>query len=178
MVDTSDQHRPKATPVSPSGPLDHDEYNVDEFYRRLQEEQNLPLGIIAGLVAAMIGAMLWGLIALGLRIESAAIALLIGFLVGQALRVFGKGVTFPFPVAGAVLAAFGCVLGKLLGATALYAMKHDLEVTKVFMDVLSRPHAVMRLLTATMGPLDALFYILAICEASKLSLRPVVFNKD
>lgn len=174
MFDKSGQNRAKTTPADA---FESDRYNVDEFYRRKAADQNLPLGIIAGLVAAMVGAVLWALIASTLGVESSVVALVIGFLVGQAVRFFGRGVTISFPVAGALLAVAGCVLGKLLSASAIYAFKHNMEATEVFLNVLSQPDVALRVLMAMTGPLDALFYILAICEAAKLSFRPVVFNE-
>jgi hypothetical protein len=178
MSEISGRNRAKTNPARPSDPLDYDRYNVDDFYRRMEAEQNLSLGIMGGLVAAVNGAVLWALVAAILHIESAAIALVIGFLVGQGVRIFGKGVTISFPIAGALLAILGCVLGKVLSACALYASKENVEVTSVFLNLLTRPFAALRVLKLMTGPLDALFYILAICEATKLSFRHAVFNQS
>ena len=153
-------------------------YDVDKFYRRLAAEQNLPLAIVAGSVAALAGALLWALVALTTGRQFGAIAILVGAFVGQAVRYFGKGVTLAFPVAGAVLAVLGCAFGKLLCASAVYSFRHNTEVVTVFLNLLSRPQAALQTLFLITRPLDGVFYILAICAGAILSFRRAVFNRD
>ncbi|HTS16299.1 MAG TPA: hypothetical protein VMP11_01880 [Verrucomicrobiae bacterium] len=153
-------------------------YDVEKFYRRMAAEQNLPLAIIAGSIAALAGSTLWALVSLTTGWRFGIIAIFVGTLVGWAVRYFGKGVTLAFPVAGAVLAVLGCALGELLSACAAYSFMHETEAVTVFLHLLSRPQAALRTLFLIAGPLDGLFYIVAVCAAAKLSFRPVVFNED
>ncbi len=177
MPDKPGQHRARTTSVRSSDPFDG-EYDVDKFYRRMQAEQNLPFGIIAGTVAALLGAAFWALIAMGLRIQSGWVAMVIGILVGNAVRFFGKGVTLSFPIAAAALAVLGCVLGKLLSAAAFYAFENQREVGGVFLDLLSEPQATFAALKYMTTPLDGLFYVVAILVAAILAFRRAVFNQD
>ncbi|HVM59364.1 MAG TPA: hypothetical protein VMV72_00720 [Verrucomicrobiae bacterium] len=159
-------------------PFDGDRYDVDQFYRRMAAEQNLPLGIIGGLVGALLGAAVWAGLAIVTGFNFGAIAILIGFLVGHGVRFFGRGVTLGFPVAGAVLAVLGLVVGRLLTLSAVYSLRHGVNVSTAFLDLVSRPDATLRTLLRVTGPLDGLFYIVAICTAAKLSFRPALFNQD
>ena len=75
---------------------------------------NLPLGALAGLGAAIAGAAIWAAITAATEYQIGWMAIGVGFLVGFAVRVVGKGSEASFGVVGAVLALLGCLLGNLL----------------------------------------------------------------
>src|SRR2546422_8431344 len=85
--------------------------------------ENLPMGFMAGLVAAAIGAGLWALVTIVTGFQIGWMAVGVGFLVGWAVRVAGKGAHMAFGILGAALALGGCALGNLL-AVAVIAARH------------------------------------------------------
>jgi hypothetical protein len=76
-----------------------------------------PLGdvpaVLAGFAAAVAGAFLWGLIVYSIKHQFSIAAILMGVLVGMAIGAF-RPRTMAAPVAGAILAVFGCAFGDFL----------------------------------------------------------------
>ena len=132
------------------------------------DEQNLPMGVIAGLAAAAIGAAIWAMITLITNFQIGWMAVGIGFLVGWAVRIAGKGTTTMFGVLGAVLALGGCLAGNLL--TGCVVVSRQLEVGVG--DVVARltPAFTLDLMRAMFSPMDLLFYGLAIYEGYRFSI--------
>ena len=68
-----------------------------ERFAALQEqmlrEQSLPRALFAGILAGLVAAFVWGWITKVTEYEIGWIAIGVGFLVGFAMRTFGKGVT-------------------------------------------------------------------------------------
>jgi hypothetical protein len=139
--------------------------------QRLRSEQNLALGAAAGAAAALIGAGAWAAITVFTHYQIGWMAVGVGFLVGLAMRTFGKGLDKVFGFVGAGLALFGCLLGNLLGVCGMIAQQEQAG----FLEVFSRLDAqsVQDLMVATFSPMDLLFYAIAVYEGYKLSFRRV-----
>lgn len=137
--------------------------------QRLASEQKLGAGIAAGAAAAVAGAGLWAAITVATGYQIGFMAVGIGFLVGWAVRSAGKGVDKSFGIAGAVLALLGCAIGNLLAAVGLVSKQEGIA----FFDLLSRlnPELAIDLMTAFFGPIDLLFYGIALYEGYRLSFR-------
>lgn len=138
--------------------------------RALQEardNQNLMLGVIGGMGAAIIGAVVWALITVWTGYQIGWMAVAVGFLVGYAVRVAGKGVDPVFGVAGAVIALAGCIAGNLLTVVLLVSQQESIPV----MTLLPRitPAVAANILRETFQPLDVLFYGLAVYEGYRFS---------
>jgi len=88
---------------------------------KLLREQNLPLGILAGAVAALLGALLWMGITVATGMEFGLVAIAIGAGVGYAVRYAGKGVTKVFGVVGAIFTLLSCVGGEVLSVIQMVA---------------------------------------------------------
>jgi hypothetical protein len=69
------------------------------------------LGAIAGVGAAIVGAIAWAIVTVSTKHQIGLMAVAVGALVGLALRIGNGGKAFG--ILGAFLALFGCVLGKL-----------------------------------------------------------------
>lgn len=138
---------------------------------QLRSQQNLLNGVAAGLVAALLGAAAWAAITVVTKYQIGWMAVGVGFLVGYGVRVFGKGIESRFGIAGAVLALVGCALGNLLAVVGIVAA--DEEVS--FLALLTRLDlaATVRVMVATFGPIDLVFYGIALYEGYKLSFRRV-----
>src|SRR2546421_9964443 len=72
--------------------------------RPVEVTENLPMGFMAGLVAAAIGAGLWALISIITGFQIGWMAVGVGFLVGWAVRLAAKGTHRAFGIMGALLA--------------------------------------------------------------------------
>jgi hypothetical protein len=119
---------------------------------------NLPLGVAAGFGAAIVGAAIWAVITAASGYQIGWMAIGVGFLVGFAIRLAGKGTEPTFGVAGAVLALLGCALGNLL----TFAWIASQQIGEPFFSVLTNDlGGVIEFMTANFAAMDLLFYALA-----------------
>jgi hypothetical protein len=135
------------------------------------EGNNLPAALLAGSVAAAVGAVAWSVIAVmtGLRIGWVAVG--IGFLVGYAVRVFGKGSEPMFQVLGAVLSLLGCLAGNLLMVCVFLGRQQQIPLLTVLTHL--NPSMIVDLMVETFRAMDLVFYGIAIYEGYRFSLAPV-----
>ena len=147
----------------------YDEAQINFVLDQLRSEQNLSMGIVAGGIAAAVGAGLWAAITAVTGFQIGWMAVGVGFLVGLAVRHFGKGIDKTFGIAGAVLALVGCLAGNLFAICAVIASQEEMA----FLEVVSQLDfaVVKELMVATFSPFDLLFYGLAVYEAYRLSIR-------
>ena len=74
------------------------------FNAQLDAEQNLPLGVCGGLLAAVLGAAVWAGVTVATGYQIGWMAVGVGFVVGFTVRLLGKGVTlFPFSSVDTIL---------------------------------------------------------------------------
>jgi len=137
----------------------------------LHEEQNLLMGSLSGLFAAIVGAGVWAAVTVATEYQIGWMAVGIGFLVGYAMRFAGKGIAPVFGAVSAVLSLFGCAVGNLLTFTWLIASTEGLP----FMEIASQlnPAIVIEILTSTFEAMDILFYGLAAYFGYKTAFRQV-----
>ena len=135
-----------------------------------QGGENLPMGFMAGLVAAAVGAGLWAIVTVVTGYQIGWMAVGIGFLVGIAVRAAGKGTTTAFGVLGAALALSGCLVGNLL--TGCIVLSRELDVSLLALSTRLTPDITMELMKAMFSPIDLLFYALAIWQGYKFSMVP------
>jgi phosphate/sulfate permease len=132
------------------------------------EGDSLILGILAGVIAALIGAALWMAITVVSGFHIGYVALGVGALVGFAIRAAGNGSSFIFGVAGAVLTFLSCLAGEFLATIQLATTPgHD------FYDVLMRvnPVELVTSMATHTDPIMWLIYAIGIFEGYKLSIR-------
>ena len=168
-----DQAAQAAAAPQPSyapGQIGLDQAKVQDYLRRRRAEQSMPLAILAGVVAALVGAVLWGIISVtanGFQIGWMAVG--VGFLVGFAVQYLGKGMDPPYRYVGAVCALAGCVLGNFFTVVGFVAQQYHVSPLMV----LSRIPLgdAVGLMKATFQPIDLLFYAIAVYEGYRFSLR-------
>jgi len=159
----------QSTPTEQPRPLDPAEMAL--VVQRLRSEQNLGLGTVAGVAAAVIGAAVWAAVTVFTHYQIGWMAVGVGFLVGLAVRTLGKGVDRVFGIVGAGLALLGCLVGNFLATCGMVAQREDLA----FLEILSRldTRIIKKLMVAAFSPMDLLFYGIAVYEGYKLSFRQV-----
>jgi hypothetical protein len=132
------------------------------------DDQNLPMGFTAGLAAAAVGAGVWALITVLTNFQIGWMAVGVGFLVGWAVRVAGKGSTPTFGVLGAALALGGCLAGNLLTVCVVASRQFNLSVVGVVARL--TPAVTLDLMSKTFSPMDLLFYAIAVYEGYRFSI--------
>jgi len=133
------------------------------------EHDSLPMALFAGSAAALVGAVLWGVFTYVTHVKLGWIAVLIGVLVGYAVRTFGKGTGPMFQVLGAVLSLSGCVAGNLLMVCLFYSRQQDVPLPTV----LSHLGDMLDVMVEWFRPMDLLFYAIAVYEGYKFSRAPL-----
>jgi hypothetical protein len=81
---------------------------------------NVPLAVLAGVLTAVAGVLLWTLLARYVR-EFAGLSVLTGLTVGYVLRVVSGRTTVPVRVAAALIVAVACVAGTVTSTRAVLA---------------------------------------------------------
>jgi hypothetical protein len=139
--------------------------------QQLESDQNLGMALGAGALASLVGAAAWAGITVITGGQIGFMAIGVGFLVGYAVRIAGKGLTAVFGVVGAGFALVGCALGNLFAVTALVAQNEGVA----FLEAVGQlnPEFIQDLMVAFFSPMDLLFYAIAIYEGYRLSFREV-----
>jgi hypothetical protein len=146
---------------------------ANRFQSRLEREQNLFLGIIAGIGAAILGAAIWATVTVATEYQIGWMAVGVGFLVGYAVRLSGKGISGIFGIIGAACALIGCILGNLFSACGFMAAQESVPLLQVVVNTLMQPGICIALLKITFSPMDLLFYGIAAYEGYKFSFRQI-----
>jgi len=136
--------------------------------RPVEVTENLPMGFMAGLIAAAVGAGLWALVTILTGYQIGWMAVGVGFLVGWAVRAGGKGTRAVFGLLGAMLALGGCAAGNLLAIVVLAARHYQVPLLDVFTRL--TPDVVYLLMGATFKPIHVLFYGIAVYEGYRFSI--------
>lgn len=143
------------------------EMDRDEAIAHLRAQQNFVLAVPAGLLAAIVGAAIWGGVVYVTQYQVGLIAVAVGALVGFAVRVAGRGVDMKFGILGAACAALGWLLGTIAVDVAMVAQVTNAPV----MEVVSRLNVenVVELLSATSDVMDLLFLAIAVYEGYRFA---------
>lgn len=142
--------------------------DVERALGRLRAQQNLVAGLAAGAVAALVGAVIWAVVTDVTGYQIGFMAIGVGFIVGYAVRVAGKGIDQSFGFMGAVLALLGCVVGNAFAVIGIVASQQNIPYSDL-VDL----SIIVNLMTLTFSPMDLVFYAIAIYEGYKLSFRQV-----
>jgi len=131
-------------------------------------EENIPFGILAGAIAAAVGAAIWMGITVATGVHVGYVALGVGALVGLAVRQVGHGRSVIFGIIGAVLTLVGCLGGEILTMVQLSTSpQHDFYNVLTTIDL---TQVVSRILDKA-DPIMYFIYALGIFEGYKLSIR-------
>jgi hypothetical protein len=151
--------------------LEIDQFKLDRYMNEVRDNQRLFMGLAGGIGVAVIAAAVWALVTVLTNHQYGLVAIGVGFLVGYAVRIFGKGVDTIFGVTGAAVSLLGCVAGNFL--TVLVFVSRQKGVP--FLDLLSRvtPGVIGAVLKDTFQPMDLLFYGLATYCGYKYSFKPL-----
>lgn len=148
-----------------------DENKLQQYLQKLKLEQNLPVAVIAGAVAAIISAIIWAVVTVSTGYQIGYIAIGVGFLVGLAVRLTGKGISPIFGIIGALFALIGCTFGNLLSIVGFVAQQEGLDYFNTFLSLdWSVVPAIMK---DTFSPIDLVFYGFALYFGYKFSFKQI-----
>ena len=128
---------------------------------QLDDQPNLFMGLVGGVIAMLVSAIVWGAITYFTEYQIGWMAIGVGFLVGAAIRFFGRGKAATFGISGAALSLVGCVFGNLIFYSGIIAREEGLSFLEVFFLMLLSPAAVMEVFTIAFDFRDIFFYALA-----------------
>ncbi len=151
------------------------DHQAQMAFETFRAEQNLVMGTLAGLIAAVTGAGVWAAATVMTEFQTSFMAIGIGLLVGFAVRHTGKGIDQSFGIVAGAMSLFGCVLGNIL--TISYFVAANQEIA--FLDFLAHLNfaIIVEMLTATFDVTDVLFYGLAVYFGYKYAFRQIT-EKD
>ncbi|WP_124979822.1 hypothetical protein [Nonlabens xiamenensis] len=142
-----------------------------KLLEKFQQEQNLPVAVIFGFVAGILGAVLWAMITVATGWQIGYMAIAIGFMVGHAVRIGGKGIAPTFGFIGAGIAVLSCFIGNFFSVIAQIADYSSLGYFEtLYMFDYGQFFPVM---AETFGIIDLLFYGFAAFEGWKFAFRQV-----
>lgn len=149
---------------------------MDEAARRYEIEQqriyqNMPMGFLVGTLAAVGGAVVWAAITVVTGWQIGWMAVGIGFVVGHAVRVFGKGIDTSFRFLGALLALVGCLLGNFFTVVGYLSQTLEISPFEVLSEIAFEELADGMI--ATFSVMDLVFYGIAVYEGYRLSVREI-----
>ncbi len=123
--------------------------------------------LLAGVIAAAIGAALWMGVQVLLNLQIGIVAIAIGALVGFAIRLAGNGRGVIYGILGAVLTLAGCLGGEILAnlynASSAQQSMLDLAKTTDFVQMVT-------VIFSKMGVFGYVIYGIGIYEGYKLSI--------
>lgn len=128
---------------------------------QIDDQPNLLMGLIGGGIAMLVSAIVWGAITYFTEYQIGWMAIGVGFLVGIAVKFFGRGKSMIFGISSAVLALVGCILGNLIFYSGVIAREESASFLQVFFLLLLSPAAAIEVFTIAFGFMDILFYGLA-----------------
>lgn len=144
---------------------------IDDIKDKFRHQQNLPLGIAAAALAAIVGAILWGVVTLTTKFQIGYMAIAVGFLVGYCNRYFGKGIDPVFGIIGGVFALIGCVLGNYISLIGFAAQEFGVDYFTA-LTVIPFDEA-MKAVFSDIDVYDILFYGIALYEGYNFSFRKI-----
>jgi hypothetical protein len=151
-------------------PADLDPGKYDRYMQGLRDQQNLVAGLLGGIAAAAVGAVLWAAATYLTDYKLGAMSLLLGFLVGMAVLKLGRGVDVRFRILGAVLAFLSCLVGDLLAGSVYIAKSQGMAIPDV-LSALGPKGMIGFAKESILEGESLLFYAIAVYEGYKLSAK-------
>ena len=142
-----------------------------ELAERLLSEQNFAAAVVAGVVAALLGAVAYGIVVTIASFSYGFAAAGLGIVVGLSMQYLGRGISTKFAVVAIALTIAGCVLGNLFRVVVGIARAGSISP----IDVLRQeplPMLVERSLSY-LSLIDIVFWLVAVFCAGFLALRPL-----
>ncbi len=150
--------------------------NSADQNNQISIDESFPFAIMGGLLATLVSAIIWAAITVLTEHQIGWVAIGVGFLVGIAVRFFGRGTTNRYGIAGAALSFIGCLGGNFISIIGFIAKENSLNLFQVLFT--ADYGYIVASFPQTMSPMDLVFYFLAIYEGYRFSIIPAVKNGE
>ena len=148
-----------------------DTAKLEAHLQQVRCEQNLLMGAVGGVLAAILSAFTWALVTVITDYQIGYMAAAVGYMVGVAIRIMGKGLDSIFGYVGAILSFFGCLLGNFL--SIVHHIAKASEATHMEVLVAMDYTIIPGIMLEEGSPIDLLFYGIAVYEGYKFSFRKI-----
>jgi hypothetical protein len=166
----------QAGPVSQSVPRPAEQRSPREM--ELEQKLNKPamggnilLGTVGAFGAAIIGSLVWAAIAYITHYEFSLVSIGIGLLVGLAAKSLAGRGSFAIALISAGFSLMACMIGSLLGAIGIVSEGDFALAIKILIELLTEPLLLIEVYFKIIGPWDFLFYIIAIANAFRMTMK-------
>jgi hypothetical protein len=164
-----DNQNETSAPTPQPEPTPIDLVELERIKQRLFQQQNVSLATIAGFVAALLGAGIWTGVTVATKYQIGYMAIGVGFLVGFAVRYFGKGLVPLYGYVGGGLSLFGCVLGNFMTTCVFVGQDQSIPLLQILSNM--TPSLAGEILKVSFQPMDLLFYGIAVYAGYQYSFR-------
>ena len=147
----------------------------NQIFEELRLEQNLLGAVAAGIITAVICAVIWAAITVTLKVQVGYMALLVGIGVGYVIRTTGRGIDPIFRFSGAIISLFGCMLGNFFSVIAFIAIELNLGYLETLFSF--DYSMVPDIMIETLDFHSLIFYVLALVTGYRLAVRTLT-EKD
>ena len=140
-----------------------------EVGRRLEAAQSLSAAFVAGVVAIVLFGLLWTMFSLLIDRFFPWFTLLMGVLLGLAVRRAGLGLDWRFPILAASMALLGSLVGNVIVAAAFTASEQSTSALSVLTGFARLDWAAF--FDEVLTPADGVFAVFAAAIAAFYSMR-------
>ncbi|MBD8348348.1 hypothetical protein [Dysgonomonas sp. HGC4] len=135
----------------------------------LRAQQNLPMGLVGGVLASVLCILVWSLITVLTKYQITYMAIGVGFAVGFSIQKLGKGITPIYGVIGAILSLLTCFIGNLISSICLIADEVNFSYSEAFPSLDS--DTIIMIVKETFQFMDLVFYGIAIYTGYICSIK-------
>lgn len=135
----------------------------------LRAQQNLPMGLVGGILASILCILVWSLITVLTKYQITYMAIGVGFAVGFSVQKLGKGITPIYGVIGAILSLLTCFIGNLISSVCLIADEVNFSYSEAFSSLDS--DTIIMIIKETFQFMDLVFYGIAIYTGYICSIK-------
>ena len=137
--------------------------DINEKYK----QQNFKLAIITGVFASIVTALLWSFISINIEEQYGVFSIAVGYVVGNTIQLFGKGLLIKYSILGAILSLFGSVLGNAIILLNILNTSNEYSLLELVSLLFSENF--YYIFGVTTSKIDIVFYILSAIFGYKYS---------
>jgi len=134
-----------------------------------EEVEDISSALLAGMISALLGAIIWAAITVATKYQIGYMAIGIGFLVGFSVQHWGNGKTLPFGLIGGFFALLGCFLGNYFSVCYFVSQESYMSFMEFLLSDASSE--VLANIHEWTEPIDAAFYFIAASAGYSLAIR-------
>lgn len=135
----------------------------------LLAEQNFQTAVVAGLIATVLAAGIYAVIAVAAGYTVSYLAIALGTFIGFTIQFLGRGVESKFAVLASILAVVGCILGNFFAQLILTARSHGVSALDMASQISIQ--SIIDFVVSSFQPLTILYWLLAVATASYFAKR-------